>query len=141
MNKIDGYYIGSMKLRMLEEIHCIPSPDSHPDLKAHAVLNSNPLYCGTALLNLRLAIEDVGLMLANHHVSIVLTAQLYNALKQKNLVQGVWPEMEVVIRDHMSAIFFSSLPHTAKQIYMRFALRGGRSMTEYSTIKHKKKSP
>lgn len=61
------------------------------------LLNFNPLYAGTAAFNLALEPEEAGVGLANHHMSIFVTAHLYNALRQQKLIDIRWPTLDRII--------------------------------------------
>ncbi|KAB5543079.1 hypothetical protein GE09DRAFT_237525 [Coniochaeta sp. 2T2.1] len=75
------------------------------DHEEFSVLNFSPLFCGTALLNLHYGAEDVGLKLANLH-SFSNGMQLYEALRGRDLLPEVWPDMEEAIRVHLNTVFF-----------------------------------
>jgi hypothetical protein len=89
------------------------------------VFRANPLLCGTLQLNLMLTKEQAGIALANSHLSLLYTAYLYHALQQKELLPGIWPDLEKVINAHTGSIFFGSRPTTFEDIYKRFRLRIG----------------
>lgn len=131
-SQIDSIYReGAAFMEQRDNVKGIPCPKGL-DQHQHVVLDLNPLFCGTVLLNFTLAVENAGVLVANHHLSVVFMAQLYNALQQKQLLNGEWQDIEDVIRSHLDSIFFGSRPTTAKQIHMRFALRKGLSMVDYS---------
>lgn len=77
-------------------------------------MNSNPLYCGTILLNLAAMTEEAGIALANHHLTILPVAHLYNTLRQLSLTQIRWSEMEKVIEIHTGPIFAGDIPINPK---------------------------
>jgi hypothetical protein len=47
--------------------------------------------------------------------------------------------VEDVIRTHLNAIFFGSLPTTAVQIHQRYSLRNGLPLTHFGSDNHSKK--
>jgi hypothetical protein len=47
--------------------------------------------------------------------------------------------MEDVIRTHLNAIFFGSLPTTAVKIHQRYSLRNGLPLTHFGSDNHSKK--
>lgn len=93
----------------------------HPSLDF--VLDHNPLYIGTVLLNLTVLTEKAGVSLANHQLSIFATAHLYNALRQSGLVREPWPEMERVIEKDIGPLFAGDIPTTPEEMYFRLSLR------------------
>ncbi|KAJ9614531.1 hypothetical protein H2200_002668 [Cladophialophora chaetospira] len=106
-------------LASLEQPYILPSRDHE------LVWKGNPLACGTAILNLALATEQAGICLANYHLTIVWTAQLYAAMQQRKLLQGRWEELDKLIQVHISPLFFGSLPKSAKKSYYTFMMRIG----------------
>jgi hypothetical protein len=108
MRKINGYFQSTIMRKMLADG---TATSAHPrDLEENIVQHLSPLFCDTTLLDFELAVEESGLLLANHHLSIIYTAPLYNALQQKKLLAGTWADIEDVIRTHLNAMFFGSLP-------------------------------
>lgn len=59
------------------------------------------------------------------HLSIFVTAHLYNALRQLNLVEIQSPEFERIIDLHKGAIFANDVPVTPADMYRRMAYRTG----------------
>lgn len=104
------------------------------DMEDFSVLHLSPLFCGTALLNLHVGVEDLGVLLANVHASIIHTAQLYDALRGEGHLPGTWPDMEEVIQVHLLLIFFGSIPATAEQRLKRFQLRSGLPLAELNDV-------
>ncbi|KAF2803261.1 uncharacterized protein BDZ99DRAFT_576178 [Mytilinidion resinicola] len=85
----------------------------------------NPLLCGTMAFNFAILKEQAGVSLANHHLSILHTTHLYNALRQKSLLQGIWPDIEHLTDTHLKPLFFGARPTTPEDIFKRFHLRLG----------------
>jgi hypothetical protein len=107
------------------------TPD-HRDMEEFSILHLSPLFCGTALLNLRIGVEDLGLRLANTQSALTYGAQFYEALRGRGLLPEIWPDMEEVIRVHLNTVFFGSRPTTADQRHKRLCLRNGLPLTEWS---------
>lgn len=76
--------------------------------------------------------EASGISLCNWHKSIWPTAHLYNALQQMSRISKTWPEMEELIDLHMDALFAGHLPLSAYEIFVRFGLALGLSMSNFS---------
>ncbi|KAI5356921.1 hypothetical protein Slin15195_G090200 [Septoria linicola] len=87
----------------------------------------NALYCGSLSLQLMCLLEEAGISLANHHLSIFATAHLYNALQQLSLTEIKWPDFERIIDLHTEALFANDVPKTAADCYRRMAYRTGYS--------------
>lgn len=117
-----------------------PNPEPikpNPDLDF--AVNHNPLYVGTLLLNIAVLIEEVAISLANRQLSIFSSAHLYNALRQLDLIQGSWPEMEKVIEKDVDSIFAGDIPTTPKDMYSRLKFRlNGFSIGNGKTVIDKK---
>lgn len=99
----------------------------HPAEQKDFLPTHNALHCGSLSLKLMSLIEEAGVALANHHRSIFCTAHLYNALKQLEITEAVWPEMENIIDLHCKSIFANDIPKTPDDIFRRFAYRTGLS--------------
>jgi len=91
------------------------------------VYRGNPLLCGMLMLNLTLAKERAGIALAKHHLSLLCTAYLYNALQKHYLLKEIWPEMEEVMDGHVDSLFFGPHPAIPQDIKKRLCLRMGLS--------------
>lgn len=85
--------------------------------------HTNPLACGTMTYNVKLALEQSGVCLANQHLTVVYTAHLYTALKQRGFLQGQWEDMDNVIRTHVGSIFFGAIPNDPERAHCIWGLR------------------
>lgn len=94
-----------------------PSPD------LDFVVNCNPLYAGTVLLNLAVLTEEAGVSLINYQLSLFATAHLYNALRQFGLIGDPWPEMERIIEKDAVPLFAGDVPTTPEKICSHFGFR------------------
>lgn len=81
-----------------------------------------PVYCGIQKLGIQLALNSLGINVANTFGSLVAVAPLYNALHQTKLITAYWTDLDTVIQAHISNIFKGSLPQTPKQMSYRFML-------------------
>lgn len=96
-----------------------------PAVETDFILKHNPLYCGHFALQLVVEIEEAGVALTNHHFSIFAAAHVYNALRQLNVIQHRWPEMERIIEVHAKPLFAGSIPTTPDTFFRRIAFRTG----------------
>jgi len=97
--------------------------DPNPDPALY--MNKNPLYCGTLLLSQMVSTEALGIALANHHVSIFAVAHLYNALRNMDLIDFAWPDLERIIALQAGPIFANDIPTTPQEMRARFYFRLG----------------
>ncbi|WYZ36123.1 hypothetical protein EsH8_XI_000006 [Colletotrichum jinshuiense] len=67
------------------------------EMEPYRILIYSPILSGLFLLRLRTEMYDVGLAVANAWGSITYTAHLYNALRRSRLLDGPWPDMEVLL--------------------------------------------
>lgn len=84
---------------------------------------NNPLFSGAAMLNLLSLYHGAGLSLTNFHLSILVTAHLYNALRQLRLLELRWPLMEQIIAQQKRAIFADVIPVTIGDMVNRLNYR------------------
>ncbi|KAK1990766.1 hypothetical protein LX36DRAFT_663930 [Colletotrichum falcatum] len=68
-----------------------------PEMEVHRIMIYSPVLSGLFLFRLRTEMYDVGLAVANAWGSITYTAHLYNTLRVSRLLDGLWPDMEVVL--------------------------------------------
>ena len=127
-----GHKITEPPKEMKENIKRIGLDPIKPNSNASFIYTHNPLHCGTMTYNLAIRMEEVGIALANHHVSVFLIAHLYNALRQTEVVHGKWPEMEKLIEQQMGILFGGNFPKTPKEIHTRFAIHLGLSAKNFA---------
>ncbi|KAH9909563.1 hypothetical protein F4778DRAFT_711870 [Xylariomycetidae sp. FL2044] len=75
------------------EIESLVRP--HPNPKF--VLNANPFYQGTQLLNASILSKLAGLSAANGSMSIFTVTHIYNAFRHIGILERHWPEMDRAI--------------------------------------------
>ncbi|KAI0886628.1 uncharacterized protein GGS22DRAFT_199028 [Annulohypoxylon maeteangense] len=115
--------------------------EQNPDLKKDAAYDSmkinfirpakddnfaiihNPSQSGSFLLKLLISYQEVGLGLANWHMSIFGVAHIYNALRQLKMLDIEWPVMERIIELHKGALFADAIPTTTKDMNDRINYR------------------
>ncbi|KAI0021674.1 hypothetical protein F4780DRAFT_778457 [Xylariomycetidae sp. FL0641] len=90
---------------------------------------ANPLYGGTVILDVAAMVEEAGVALANHQLSIFGAAHLYNALVQTGACQHRWPAMDRIIELHAGPLFANDIPTAPKEMVARFTYRTGFSAT------------
>ncbi|KAL8811883.1 MAG: hypothetical protein Q9200_001438 [Gallowayella weberi] len=105
-----------------------------PSKDLNYLFTTNPIYCGLVSFNLLTDFEAAGISLCNWHKSIWPTAHLYNALRQMSSISKSWPEMDELIELHMNPLFADHIPLSAHEVYVRFALALGLSMSSISRI-------
>lgn len=84
---------------------------------------NNPLLSGKLVLKLAVLQEEAGIDLANHHMSIMAVAHLYNALRKLQLTSIEWPEMERIIELHSQALFANDIPDDPEAMFHRYNYR------------------
>ena len=110
----------------------IGSIEIEPAQESNYIFTHNPVSCGMLAFNLKVDMEEAGITLANHHLTIFAFSHLYNALRQLNRVTETWTEIDEVIRLHAGVLFCGQLPTTPKEFDSRFALRLGLSATAFA---------
>lgn len=102
-----------------------------PNPELTYIFTHNPAYCGTLAFNVAVDMEEAGVALANHHLTIFTMSHLYNALQQTGLLKGRWTEMDSIIKLHIKALFAGDLPTNPKECHCRFSLQLGLSARKY----------
>ncbi|KAK3705021.1 hypothetical protein LTR37_013538 [Vermiconidia calcicola] len=97
----------------------------------------NPFFSGTKALELALKVEDAGVALANHHLSIFATAHLYNALRQHQVINFQWPVMDRIMELHVGPMFAGELPVTPQAMCTHLEVRIGRNHSTQTEKKQK----
>lgn len=87
------------------------------------LMDNNPLYGGTAILDMFSCYELVSVAVANESMAIMCMAYLYRASRQLGLLQTAWAEMDRVIALQVAAIFANDIPMTPRAMYDRFKYR------------------
>lgn len=102
-----------------------------PNPELTYIFTRKPVYCGTLAFKVAVDMEEAGVALANHHLTIFTISHLYNALQQNGLLKDCWPEMDSIIKLHIKALFAGDLPTTPKECHCRFSLQLGLSARKY----------
>lgn len=95
----------------LEAFDKIIAPASQSDFLA----THDALHCGTLSMKVALALEDLGLELANHHLSIFTMLHLYNAMQKQHMIDIRRPEIDLLIDMHCGALFANAVPRRTKK--------------------------
>ncbi|KAI1765465.1 hypothetical protein GGR53DRAFT_261211 [Hypoxylon sp. FL1150] len=90
-----------------------------PDPNVTFLLDTNPLYAGTILLDVNRTAADAELMFANAHKSIYVVAHLYNFLQKTGLCSTPWAHMDRVIKLHCNYFFADYIPSSPKDMMTR----------------------
>lgn len=83
----------------------------------------NALHSGNLSLALTSKMEEAGIALANHHMSIFAMAHLYNAFQQLGATEIKWPGMDRIIDLHVNPLFANAIPKTPSECQRRIAYR------------------
>ncbi|OBR08132.1 Ank-repeat protein mbp1 [Colletotrichum higginsianum IMI 349063] len=104
------------------------------EMEAHRILIYSPVLSGLYLFRLRTEMYDVSLAVANAWGSITYTAHLYNALQRRRLLDGPWPEMEVMlsILGDSSIWVGDERPETIEGCFRKFCLQMGVSAASFT---------
>jgi hypothetical protein len=107
-----------------------------PSIQARFLRYTNPLMCGTLLLQLRIIYEEFGMRFANSYPSICAMGQLFHAETKLGKIKSRWPDMELVITLHMKEIFRGTLPLDTDAMLQRALLTAG---TDYKMMAEAKR--
>ncbi|KAI9710111.1 MAG: hypothetical protein M1820_002913 [Bogoriella megaspora] len=113
----DDMFLGSRGNPAFEYREVVGNVFQEPTVKDYVVLDPdpnfylrhNPIFCGSALLQLKVQAEEARVYVADKHKSILVSAHLYNALRQFDLCPR-WPEMDRAIDEQMGPLFAGELP-------------------------------
>ncbi|KAI4615680.1 hypothetical protein J4E80_006096 [Alternaria sp. BMP 0032] len=73
--------------------------------------------------------EEMGLGFANLSPQIFAIAHLYNCFQKRGWINGVWPEIELIMDRHSKKIFSTAIPTKPDEFYSRLLLVAGYSTT------------
>ncbi|KAG8162515.1 hypothetical protein KVR01_008280 [Diaporthe batatas] len=110
-----------------------------------AILKYSPVVSGLFLFRMKQQIYKTGLNLANLNAGLLNPMQLYNALRQENLLStqeapsGCWQDMELLCRLVGEESFFvGARPRQHKEYMKNLLLQTGMSVAALSTCKSRK---
>ncbi|KAF4470290.1 Ank-repeat mbp1 [Fusarium albosuccineum] len=104
----------------------------------------NPMHCGLILHNIRAAMHKSGVKYAATTGAIMNTVQLYQALRQENLIpeDAVWEDLDSFWQMQGNSTFFVGDPPKNREGYFRnYCLSIGVSATHFVPGKRKNKKP
>jgi len=73
--------------------------------------------------------EEMGLGFANLSPQIFAIAHLYNCFQKRGWINGIWPEIELIMDRHSKKIFSTAIPTKPDEFYSRLLLVAGYSTT------------
>lgn len=101
-------------------------PLTGPLDRPYYLLSQHPLLCGTLLLDIRLRLQDPGIIMVNGWGSILCGAHLYNAARKEGYLPMAWPDVEAFIAIHSpELIFVGKAPSSSDDYFKRFCLAAG----------------
>ncbi|KDN61739.1 hypothetical protein CSUB01_10812 [Colletotrichum sublineola] len=105
-----------------------------PEMEVHRIMIYSPVLSGLFLFRLRTEMYDVGLAVANAWGSVTYTAHLYNALRGSRLLDGPWPDMEVMLAllGDSSIWVGDERPGTNMDCFRKFCLQMGVSAAAFT---------
>ncbi|GKT54379.1 hypothetical protein ColTof4_13831 [Colletotrichum tofieldiae] len=105
-----------------------------PEMEVHRIMIYSPVLSGLFLFRLRTEMYDVGLAVANAWGSVTYTAHLYNALRGSRLLDGLWPDMEVMLTllGDSGIWVGGERPGTSMDCFQKFCLQMGISAAAFT---------
>ncbi|KAI0415119.1 hypothetical protein F5X98DRAFT_230789 [Xylaria grammica] len=99
----------------------------YPERKSHWLFRMSPVLSGLVLHYFRSRHRVVGLDVANAWDSIRSCQHLYNALRQRKMLNCGWSDTDVLSNDISTGDFYvgKKLPTPPEDIYKNFSLRRG----------------
>ncbi|KAK7211735.1 hypothetical protein V2G26_018913 [Clonostachys chloroleuca] len=109
-----------------------------PQMELHRILIYSPVLAGLYLYRTRYDMWDAGIAIANAWGSITYTAHLYNALRHQNLVQGLWPDMDLTLSLFgESSVWVGERPIGIGDCFKKFCLQMGVTASAFTTNRRK----
>ncbi|CAH0045823.1 unnamed protein product [Clonostachys solani] len=111
-----------------------------PQMELHRILIYSPVLAGLYLYRTRYEMWDAGIAIANAWGSISYTAHLYNALRHQNLVEGLWPDMDLTLSllGESSVWVGGERPVGIGDCFQKFCLQMGVTASAFTTKRRKK---
>lgn len=115
-----------MKRAML--VHFMPPEETkaeriRPAEDTEFVFCKSPTLMGSNLLRILVEYQAVGLSTASSTMYVLVVAHLYNALRQLNMFDREWIQMDRVIELHKGTLFAGVIPTEVGEIADRISLR------------------
>lgn len=91
----------------------------------------HPVLCGLTLFRWRIAFQKTGLDIVNNRGAITAVLHIHNALRQVNMMDLGWPDLETVVEAHSLDQFFlgSNRPKNLSQMVRNWGFVNGLSST------------
>ncbi len=106
------------------------------DREPYGLLRSHPLLCGTIESSLRLSLRETGIHLSMAWGSILYVGHLYNALRQAQIIDLEWLDMDLFIAIHSAkTLFVGDLPTTVEDCKKRYDLMMGVAVENFARNK------
>ncbi|KAI4155207.1 MAG: hypothetical protein LQ340_001140 [Diploschistes diacapsis] len=102
----------------------------------HQLMSSHPLRCGLHAYYLKIMHQEISIAFVNAWGSIIYTYQLYNAVRQEELIQREWQDMAILM-SMQDSIFAGDSPSTFDAYLKWFSLSIGVSATVFAKDKRK----
>lgn len=106
--------------------------ESKPKEK-HYMMKQNPLLAGLVLFHFRAGALENGLDVVNSWGTLAVPAHLYNAIRQENISDRTWPDMEILFKTLGESRFFpGGKPTRGDTFFDRYAIQMGVSASTFS---------
>ncbi|KAI0416786.1 hypothetical protein F5X98DRAFT_387764 [Xylaria grammica] len=113
-----------------------------PDVESHRLFRMSPVISGLFLYHFRSRYREIGLAVADVWGSIQYCEHLYNSLRHEELLNSMWPDMDVLTTNLGEDSFYvgSEVPKTPEAYFRKFCLQMGTSAAAM-TKKRRKNTP
>ncbi|VUC22349.1 unnamed protein product [Clonostachys rosea] len=110
-----------------------------PQMELHRMFIYSPVIAGMYLYRTRYEMWDCGIAIANAWGSIAYTGHLYNALRQQNLIQGTWPDMDLTLSllGESNVWVGDERPVSIGDCFQKFCLQMGVTASAFTTKRRK----
>ncbi|KAI0402171.1 hypothetical protein F4802DRAFT_577543 [Xylaria palmicola] len=135
-------WIAKDPLREVQAKVCRRQGMAVPDIESHRLFRMSPVLSSLVLYHFRSRYRDVGLAVANTWGSIQYCNHLYNSLRQEQLLNSMWPDMDVLTTNLGQDSFYvgGEVPQTHQAYFNKFCLQMGTSAAAM-TKKRRKNTP
>lgn len=113
--------------------HCGP-------IKISLLLSHHPLFCGLLIFVFTLKFQQISFLCETKNGVIMAAAHLYNAVRQDEILEILWPDMDLLIRHQTEEkVFLGQAPTTPDMMYKRHCLIEGTSVQVFAQNRRKYK--
>jgi hypothetical protein len=129
-------------VRMLIDSARVPGgASSTRDVPPYYLLKRDPLWCGMLLYSFRMVAHESAITMADSWSCILAVAHLYSCLRQADLLEYPWEDMEHVIAMHgADNLFVGAAPTTFPDCLKRFGIATGMRASEFAPNHHRKEA-